>query len=154
MSEPQDIRSILTSKSRARVTPRDISLRSNQTKESPESEPIEGVEEREEFVESVSADEPSSEFELQQLQAELETLPEVGKRLAIHLEKGVRGELVRLCDQAEITPETFIEAACAMLQNNPGLKEKVIEDASVRLQQRKRAGVIRRTIAMVQKYLG
>ncbi|MEL7039519.1 MAG: hypothetical protein AAFO04_28495 [Cyanobacteria bacterium J06592_8] len=150
MSEPQDIRSILTSKSRAKVSPRDTSLRSKQTKESPNSESVE----EEEFVEPVSVDEPSPESELQQLQAELETLPEVGKRLAVHLEKGVRGELVRLCDEAEITPETFIEAACAMLQNNPGLKEKVIEDAIMRLQQRKRAGVIRRTIAMVQKYLG
>jgi hypothetical protein len=60
---------------------------------------------------------------------------------------------VRLCDEVEITPETFIEATCAMLQSNPGLKEKVIEDAIIRLQQRKRAGVIRRTIAMVQKYI-
>ncbi len=150
MSDPQDIRSILTSKSRAKVSPRDTSLRSKpNSKESPNSEPVE----EEEFVEPVSVDEPSPESELQQLQAELETLPEVGKRLAIHLEKGVRGDLVRLCDEAEITPETFIEAACAMLQNNPGLKEKVIEDAIVRLQQRKRAGVIRRTIAMVQKYI-
>lgn len=151
MSEPQDIRSILTSKSRARVTPRDTSLRSKQTKKSPNSEPVEEVEELEEID---TSDEPEPESELQQLQTELETLPEVGKRLAVHLEKGVRGELVRLCDEAEITPETFIEAACAMLQNNPGLKEKVVEDAIVRLQQRKRAGVIRRTIAMVQKYLG
>ena len=150
MTEPSDIRSLLTSKSRAKVTQRDTSLRSKPSSQ-PTSEPIEAVEE---LAEPDIVDEPSPESELQQLQAELETLPEVGKRLAVHLEKGVRGDLVRLCDQAEITPETFIEAACALLQNNPGLKEKVIEDALVRLQQRKRAGVIRRTIAMVQKYLG
>ena len=150
MTEPSDIRSLLTSKSRAKVTHRDTSLRSKQPPKT-SSEPVEEVEA---LVEADVVDEPDPESELQQLQAELETLPEVGKRLAVHLEKGVRGDLVRLCDQAEITPETFIEAACAMLQNNPGLKEKVIEDALVRLQQRKRAGVIRRTIAMVQKYLG
>ncbi|EAW35155.1 hypothetical protein [Lyngbya sp. PCC 8106] len=143
MSESQDIRSILTSKSRAKVNPRDTSLRSMQQKE--QSEPLE----TEEFVDSQS----SPDSELQQLQNELDTLPEIGKRLAIHLEKGVRGDLLRLCDEAEITPETFIEAAVAMLQNNPGLKEKVLEDAITRLQKRKRAGVIRRTIAMVQKYI-
>jgi hypothetical protein len=110
-----------------------------------QSEPLEA----EEFVDSQS----SPESEVQQLQNELETLPEIGKRLAIHLEKGVRAELIKLCDEAEITPETFIEAACAMLQNNPGLKDKVTEDAITRLQKRKRAGVIRRTIAMVQKYI-
>ncbi|MGB3192640.1 MAG: hypothetical protein WBB43_24800 [Limnoraphis sp.] len=138
-----DIRTLLTSKSRAKVNPRDTSLRSMQQKE--QSEPLEA----EEFVDSQS----SPDSELQQLQNELDTLPEIGKRLAIHLEKGVRGDLVRLCDEAEITPETFIEAACTMLQNNPGLKEKVLEDAITRLQKRKRAGVIRRTIAMVQKYI-
>lgn len=136
-----DIRTLLTSKSRAKVNPRDTSLRSMQKEQ---SEPLEP----EEFVDSTSP-----ESEVQQLQNELETLPEIGKRLAVHLEKGVRAELIKLCDEAEITPETFIEAACAMLQNNPGLKDKVLEDAITRLQKRKRAGVIRRTIAMVQKYI-
>jgi hypothetical protein len=60
--------------------------------------------------------------------------------------------LVRLCDAAEITPETLIEAACAYLQERPDLLEEIVADARVRLRQRKRVGSIRRTLSMAQKY--
>ncbi len=92
--------------------------------------------------------------DLDRLQAELEKLPTVGKRLAIHLEQGVRASLVRLCDDNDITPEIFMEAALALLLEKPALVTEIVTDAKVRLTKRKQAGMVRRTMAMVQKYDG
>lgn len=146
MTEPNDIRSLLTSKSRAKVAPRDISLVSKRSQaESDESS-------------TPATDAPNkpetqaSTEEMDRLQAELENLPAVGKRLAVHLEQGVRANLVRLCDDNDITPEIFIEAAFALLQEQPALITEIVADAKVRLTKRKRSGLVRRTIAMVQKY--
>ncbi len=87
--------------------------------------------------------------QIQQLQAELDSLPQIGKRLAIHLEQEIRANLLQLCDRQEITSETFIEAAYALLQENPELVEQIVKEAKKRLKQRKRAGLIRRTLSMM-----
>ncbi|MBD1919772.1 hypothetical protein H6F77_01375 [Microcoleus sp. FACHB-831] len=148
MTNP-DIRSLITSKSRPKVTPRDASLSLNRSKE---------VEEASALTEISDADDSAQTNvepqELQRLQAELENLPQVGKRLAVHLEQGIRADLLRVCESQEITPETFIEAAIALLQSKPELKEEVVADAKVRLRERKRAGLVKRTMALVQKYSG
>lgn len=146
MTEPNDIRSFLTSKSRTKVTPRDTSLIGKQS-----------LTQSDELSNSAShapakTDIQASTEDLDGLQAELEKLPIVGKRLAIHLEQGVRASLVRLCDDNDITPEIFIEAAFALLQDKPALVTEIVADAKVRLTKRKQAGMVRRTIAMVQKY--
>lgn len=146
MTEPNDIRSLLTSKSRAKVTPRDNSLigKRSQTESDELLTPATDV---------PNKPEPQASTEdLDGLQAELDNLPQVGKRLAIHLEQGVRASLVRLCDDNDITPEIFIEAAFALLQDKPALVTEIVADAKVRLTKRKRAGLVRRTMAMVQKY--
>ncbi len=147
MTNP-DIRSLITSKSRPKVTPRDTSLSLKRSKEVEEeaAAPTE-ISDADNSVQTNG--EPQ---ELQRLQAELENLPQVGKRLAVHLEQGIRSDLLRLCDEEEITPETFIEAAIALLQSKPELKEAVVADAKVRLRERKRAGLVKRTMALVQKY--
>lgn len=143
MTESSDIRSILTSKSRAKVRPRDASLKSMQsTSETPLIQP-----------QNRETEDPQT-AEVKRLQTELETLPQMGKRLAVHLEQTVRSELMQLCDQAEITPETFIEAMVVTLQTEPELLAKIIQEAQERLRQRKQAGVIRRTLAMMEKYVG
>lgn len=146
MTEPDDIRSFLTSKSRTKVTPRDASLigKQSQTKPDELSKPTNHA--------PTPPDIQASTEDLDGLQAELEKLPTVGKRLAIHLEQGVRASLVRLCDDNDITPEIFIEAAFALLQDKPALVTEIVADAKVRLTKRKQAGMVRRTIAMVQKY--
>jgi hypothetical protein len=74
--------------------------------------------------------------------------------LATHLEQGIREVLVKLCDSNDITLEILIEAAIAFLQEKPNFKSKVLADAKVRLAKRKRAGLVRRTLAMMQKYGG
>jgi hypothetical protein len=149
MTNP-DIRSLITSKSRPKVTPRDTSLSLKRS--------LEVEEEASDKSEISDADDSAQTNgepqELQRLQAELENLPQVGKRLAVHLEQGIRSDLLRLCDEEEITPETFIEAAIALLQSKPELKEEVVADAKVRLRTRKRAGLVKRTMALVQKYSG
>jgi hypothetical protein len=147
MTNP-DIRSLITSKSRPKVTPRDTSLSLKRSLEVEEeaAAPTE-ISDADNSVQTNG--EPQ---ELQRLQAELENLPQVGKRLAVHLEQGIRSDLLRLCDEEEITPETFIEAAIALLQSKPELKEAVVADAKVRLRERKRAGLVKRTMALVQKY--
>lgn len=146
MTEPNDIRSLLTSKSRAKVAPRDTSLigKHSQTESDESSTPATDAPNKPE-TQALTED-------LDGLQAELEKLPTVGKRLAIHLEQGVRADLVRLCDDNDITPEIFIEAAFTLLQDKPALITEIVAEAKVRLTKRKQAGLVRRTIAMVQKY--
>jgi hypothetical protein len=149
MSEASDIRTLLTSKSRAKVTPRDTSLSSKRPTlgELDESSTTENVD-------PISPEPPTQSQDLSGLLEELDNLPVNGKRLAIHLEQEIRADLVQLCDHSDITAETFIEAAVALLQDKPALLKEVIADAKVRLRQRKRAGLVKRTLAMVQKYNG
>lgn len=146
MTEPDDIRSFLTAKSRTKVTPRDTSLigKKTLTESDDLSNPTKEILTEPEIQASME--------DLSGLQAELEKLPTVGKRLAIHLEQGVRASLVRLCDNNDITPEIFIEAAFILLQDKPALVTEIVTDAKVRLTKRKQAGMVRRTMAMVQKY--
>lgn len=145
MSEAGDIRALLTSKSRARVTPRDTSLAGKHT--TSETKVPAEVDEQTFEIDTSAASE-----DLSKLQTELDNLPTVGKRLAVHLEQGIRNDLVKFCDANDITPEIFIEAAIALLQEKPNLMSKVLTNAKVRLAKRKRAGLVRRTVAMMQKY--
>lgn len=145
MSDANDIRSILTSKSRPKVAPRDTSL--NNKRSTPEDNPTTELDN-----EASQIDTSATTDDLTGLQTELNNLPAVGKRLAVHLEQGIRENLVKLCDSNDITPEIFLEAAIALLQEKPNLMSKVLADAKVRLAKRKRAGLVRRTVAMMQKY--
>lgn len=147
MTNP-DIRSLITSKSRPKVSPRDASLSLKRSLEVEE----EAADKSEISDADDSAETNAEPQELQRLQAEIDNLPQVGKRLTVHLEQGIRADLLRVCESQEITPETFIEAAIALLQSKPQLKEVVVADAKVRLRERKRAGLVKRTMALVQKY--
>ncbi len=147
MTEPTDIRSLLTSRSRARVAPRDSSITNKPAPLEVEQEDRESAPK----AASQRASEPQPQLsELSSLQTELNSLPQVGKRLAVHLEQNIRVALLKLCDRHELTPEIFIEAALALLEEKPDLVIKAVDDAKVRLAKRKRAGLLRRTIAMAQ----
>jgi hypothetical protein len=193
MSEANDIRSLLASKSRAKVAPRDTSLNSNRSSVNNEAlaEVDDELDTQANTTLSTTPDLSDIQAEVQLdtqanttlsttpdlsdiqaeaqldtqanataaatpdlsgLQAELDTLPTVGKRLAVHLEQNIRTDLLKLCDANDITPEIFIEAAIVSLQQQPELLNEIVTDAKVRLAQRKRAGLIRRTLVMVQKY--
>lgn len=162
MAEVNDIRSLLTSKSRARVAPRDTSLT---RKASPFNEellpdaaepdlPDEPQLELEPQPEPEPEPEPKPKKQKKVEAANSDNLPTMGKRLAVHLEQGVRSNLVALCDRQDLTPEIFFEAATVFLQAHPDLLDEVITDAKQRLRQRKQAGLVRRTKAMMQKYGG
>ena len=75
----------------------------------------------------------------------------MGKRLAIHLERDVRNELLKLCDEQEITPETFMEATFVLVKQKPNLVKQIMKEAKQRLSQRKRAGLLRRTLSLMDK---
>ena len=99
---------------------------------------------------TVDLDEASSSEQIDKLQTELSQLPENGKRLAVHLEKELRNELVSYCNQEEITPETFVEASLVILKQHQEIKAEIVSEARSRLSLRKRAGFLRRTISMLK----
>lgn len=158
MSEEQDIRSLLQSKARAKVNPRNPSLFSESPKSTeiipePDEETQDPDEETKQKLDNVEnhTDDLKVTSKKLELESELNNLPQVGKRLAIHLESELRNDLLKLCNSQEITPEIFFEAAYLLLQEKPKLKAKVISNAKNRLQARKRAGLVRRTLSMIDK---
>lgn len=135
-----DIRSLITSGSRTKVSPRDATLSNNIKKQKVrDSSPTDN-----------SAEEASSSGQIEKLETELSQLPQNGKRLAVHLEKKLRNELVTYCNQEEITPETFVEASLVVLKQHREIKDRIAKEARSRLSLRKRAGFLRRTISMLK----
>jgi hypothetical protein len=129
----QDIRSLITSRQRKKVPLRDTTLVAARADE--------------QVIQTTST--PSTEI--------LETIESVsflktGKRLAITLEENVRSSLLSICDRAEVTPETFIEAAVILLEKESDLLQEICHVASQRLSERKKAGVKKRSQTMMQKY--
>lgn len=149
-----DIRSLISSKKRAKVPARDTSVKINSGQSSGEVTTHNSSEYNK--TQSTSTEESTVEAELsptektQQLLTELEKLPRIGKRLAVHLEQDVRNELTTYCSEQGITPETFIEAAIVLLNQHPDLKTEIVSEAAHRLRARKRAGYLRRTISMLE----
>ena len=144
-----DIRNLITSGSRTKVSPRDTTLNSNIEKQKdlhlstlPNKSRVESA--------TINIEETSSSEQIDKLETELSQLPENGKRLAVHLEKELRNELVTYCNQEEITPETFVEASLVILKQHQEIKVKITHEARTRLLLRKRAGFIRRTISMLK----
>lgn len=126
-----DIRSLITDRQRKKVPPRDISLHPK---------------------EITTSDTISKSEDASTLKIELDTLPKLGKRLAVNLEEDIRAKLMEVCGNSGITPDTLIEAAIVLLQDRPEELSQVVDDAQVRLARRKRAGVIRRTLTMMDRY--
>lgn len=135
--EDQDIRSLITSRQRKKVPARNTTLTANKITE----HTSENTSENTEFISNT------------QLESDAVIKPpKMGKRLAITLEEDIRIALVSICDRAEVTPETFIEAAVMLLQKDKDLLQEICQNASKRLSERKRAGVKKRSLTMMQKY--
>lgn len=160
-----DIRSLITSGSRTKVSPRDATLNSNAKKtnkpiavaEVSSTERHNNPEQRSiaenqsvEKLPAADSQKASSSEQIDKLESELSQLPENGKRLAVHLEKELRNELVSYCNQKEITPETFVEASLVILKQHQEVKAEIVSEARSRLALRKRAGFLRRTISMLK----
>lgn len=158
-----DIRSLITSGPRAKVSPRDATLNNNAEKPKNEErsssdrsssgdlEPLTSLTEPSvEESPTINSEDTSSTDSVEKLEIELSQLPVNGKRLAIHLEKELRSELLTYCNDEEITPETFMEASLVILKQHPEIMIKIANEARSRLFQRKRAGFIRRTLSMLK----
>ncbi len=144
-----DIRSLITSGSRTKVSPRDATLNNNIENQNKQPLPSRTNKSLEESI-KIDQEEASSSGQIEKLETELSQLPENGKRLAVHLEKELRSELVSYCNQEEITPETFVEASLVILKQHPEIRSEIANEARSRLLLRKRAGFIRRTISMLK----
>lgn len=144
-----DIRSLITSGSRTKVSPRDATLNNNIENQNKQPLPSRTDKSLEESI-KIDQEEASSSGQIEKLETELSQLPENGKRLAVHLEKELRNELVSYCNQEEITPETFVEASLVILKQHPEIRSEIANEARSRLLLRKRAGFIRRTISMLK----
>ncbi|CCQ58656.1 MAG: hypothetical protein MK111_24530 [Crocosphaera sp.] len=154
-----DIRTLLTNRPRAKVERRDTTLKPNLNDTSVQEKDVSNESdksllfsdsEQQEMV-STSKTEEQPLTEKQKLEKELESFPTMGKRLAIHLERDVRNELLKLCDEQEITPETFMEATFVLVKQKPNLVKQIMKEAKQRLSQRKRAGLLRRTLSLMDK---
>lgn len=147
-----DIRSLISSSSRAKVPSRDTSLKINSDSAEHDNLTSSKFNQTEPIPKEQSTPEAelSPTQKMEQLLTELEGLPKIGKRLAIHLEQNIRTELTTYCSEQDITPETFIEATIVLLKNHPNFKEEIVSEATFRLRSRKRAGYLRRTISMLE----
>lgn len=96
--------------------------------------------------------EVAQDLQGEELQSELDDLPQISKRLAVRLEDDLRKQLETLCKDEKITPETFLEAAFVVCQSNPGTMAMIMSEAKERYAKRKIAGELRRLKTINQKY--
>ena len=144
-----DIRSLITSGSRTKVSPRDATLNNNVEKPK-QMQDSSLTDKSVKESSTIGLEEASSSGQIEKLETELSQLPQNGKRLAVHLEKKLRNELVTYCNAEEITPETFVEASLVILKQHQEIKTQIANEARSRLSLRKRAGFLRRTISMLK----
>jgi hypothetical protein len=87
---------------------------------------------------------------LEELKAELTTIPETNRHSAIVLEKELDQTLTRYCKDNRVTVEVFLEAAWVYAAANPTAMEEILAEAKSRYADRKRAGKLRRLITMLE----
>lgn len=93
----------------------------------------------------------STQDQIADLQAQLDALPQVGDRRNVRLETSIDTRLPEFCNQNNVTIETFLEAVFLACSRDAELKAIVLEEARERLQQRKRAGQLRRLQSQLKK---
>lgn len=87
---------------------------------------------------------------LEELKAELKTLPQTRRHSAIVLNIDIDDALTRFCKEQGITVELFLEAAWVKVENHPAILNEIIADAQRRRAGRNRAGKLRRLITMLE----
>jgi hypothetical protein len=86
-----------------------------------------------------------------ELEEQLEQMPKVAPRRNIRLEESLDEALQDLCNHTGVTIETFLEACFLACNQDPNLKQAVLQEAEQRLKQRKKAGKLRRLYSQLQK---
>lgn len=94
----------------------------------------------------LSKQQPASE-----LQEKLDQMPTVAQRRNIRLEQSIDEAMQALCNQEDITIETFLEACYLICDRSPRFKKNVLKEATKRLQKRKEAGKLRRLHSQLKK---
>lgn len=89
---------------------------------------------------------PSEGSELQRLQQQLASYPEIASRVPVRLEAPLKESLDELCSTEKITIETLLEAFYITCKDKDTVMRQVIEEAKKRLKSRKEAGNIRSSI--------
>lgn len=138
---------IRQNRQRPAVPTRDDTLiaRVHQSEPSQDIEPVEVLPEINE-----SAIAASTNDALEELKAELATIPETNRHSAIVLEKELDQTLTRYCKDNRITIEVFLEAAWVHASSNPSAMEEIVTEAKRRYANRKRAGKLRRLLTMLE----
>ena len=98
----------------------------------------------EEISKSFNA-EPSTDLK-GPLEAELASIPSIGKRRNLRLGEDIDERIQAYCRQHEISHDVLIEALFLQLESNAGLETEVLNEANIRHRLRKRAGQIRRLL--------
>lgn len=93
---------------------------------------------------------PSPTSTLDELKAELASIPETHRHSAIVLDKALDQELTRYCKDQRITVEVFLEAAWVQSSTDPALMQAILVEAKRRYAARKQAGKLRRLITMLE----
>jgi hypothetical protein len=84
--------------------------------------------------------------ELQRLQQQLASYPEIASRVPVRLEAPLKESLDELCSTEKITIETLLEAFYVTCKDKDTVMRQVIKEAKKRLKHRKEAGNIRSSI--------
>jgi hypothetical protein len=93
---------------------------------------------------------PAPTRTLEDLKAELATIPETHRHSAIVLDKALDQDLTRYCKDQRITVEVFLEAAWVQATADPTLMQAILAEAKRRYANRKQAGKLRRLITMLE----
>ena len=84
--------------------------------------------------------------ELQRLQQQLASYPEIASRVPVRLEAPLKEALDELCSTEKITIETLLEAFYVTCKDKDTVMRQVIKEAKTRLKSRKEAGNLRSSI--------
>jgi len=93
----------------------------------------------------------TSKTEAEQLKQQLEACPKIAPRRNIRLEESLNQKIQQFCQQEQITMETFLEACFLACEQDNELKRIVIEEARRRVEERKKAGKLRRLFSQLEK---
>ncbi|XHX79509.1 MAG: hypothetical protein RBJ76_06170 [Stenomitos frigidus ULC029] len=115
-----------------------------------QSEPPHSLEVVEMLPETKVSAAPVPSDTLEDLKAELATIPETNRHSAIVLEKELDQSLTRYCKDNRITIEVFLEAAWVHAISNSEAMEEILAEAKRRYAERKQAGKLRRLITMLE----
>jgi hypothetical protein len=93
----------------------------------------------------------SSQPSLDNLRRKVDEIPPTVRRAAVVLDERINEEIDNYCRRNRITLELFIEAVWVNLEKFPEVQADIVAEAQLRYKARKKAGGLRRTLALVMQ---